>query len=360
MLIRDTASGNLEVQDSIMSTKQNANLLFMGPASGSAALGSFRSLVAADLPGGGGAGSAYFPMFWGFKACNNGGTVTTIALVGMVNVSTVGTIAFQNASASKALRGRFTSSATAGSSAGLCEAVGAPTLACIRTLGTTNILLANVTLQQTTNMRLWFGLTDISPQQINPTAAVLTAAANAVGGTTVYSSTFGATAVGQYFTVAGFVNAANNGGPWLCTAANGTTLTLANPSGVTETHAGTATFGVAINFRSDAPNANFIGFRYSTSAGDTKYQCVAQTDASHQTVTPESGSHTINTTSEYQLAIHWDSFNSRVVFYIGDDQVGAISTNLPSTSLAMQPFIIIDNVGTANGQAFDLSQLRGQ
>lgn len=76
----------------------------------------------------------------------------------------------------------------------------------------------------------------------------MTAAANATGGTTVYTGTVtnGTTPTnawqGYYFSVTGFANGANNGGPWLCTASTTTTITLQNPSGVAETHAGTVAF----------------------------------------------------------------------------------------------------------------------
>jgi hypothetical protein len=75
----------------------------------------------------------------------------------------------------------------------------------------------------------------------------LTAAANASGGTTVYTGTItnGATPTnawqGYYFTTSGFTNGANNG-TFLCTASTATNITLANASGVAETHAGTCAF----------------------------------------------------------------------------------------------------------------------
>jgi len=72
----------------------------------------------------------------------------------------------------------------------------------------------------------------------------LTAAANASGGNTVYTGTItggGSNAlVGNYYYINTFTNAANNGGPFIATASTTTTLTLANASGVAETHAGNA------------------------------------------------------------------------------------------------------------------------
>ena len=72
----------------------------------------------------------------------------------------------------------------------------------------------------------------------------LTAAANASGGNTVYTGTItggGSNAlVGNYYYIVNFTNSANDGGPFIATASTTTTLTLANASGVAETHAGKA------------------------------------------------------------------------------------------------------------------------
>lgn len=88
-------------------------------------------------------------------------------------------------------------------------------------------------------------LQDVSGASITPgTAFTLTAAANASGGTTVYTGTItggGSNAFAGYtFVVAGFDLAANNG-TFICTASTTTTLTLDNGAGVSDTHAATAT-----------------------------------------------------------------------------------------------------------------------
>lgn len=86
----------------------------------------------------------------------------------------------------------------------------------------------------------------IALQAFNSPAGALTlsAAAAASGGSTVYTGTItGGTSpayVGQTFVITGFDIAANNG-TFLCTACSTTTLTLSNPNGVADTHAGTAT-----------------------------------------------------------------------------------------------------------------------
>lgn len=72
----------------------------------------------------------------------------------------------------------------------------------------------------------------------------LSAAANASGGTTAYTTSSAPAAgslVGQSFTVAGFVTNASNNGTFLCTANTTTIITLNNANGVAETQAATAT-----------------------------------------------------------------------------------------------------------------------
>lgn len=75
----------------------------------------------------------------------------------------------------------------------------------------------------------------------------LTAAADASSGTTVYTGTFPGgdsnAFKGETFTVSGFQTSANDG-TFVCTGSSATTLTLANPNAVAETHAGIATEGV--------------------------------------------------------------------------------------------------------------------
>lgn len=77
-------------------------------------------------------------------------------------------------------------------------------------------------------------------QALTPTF-VLTAVANAAGGTTAYTGTFSPTLpVNSLAEITGFVNAANNG-VYQVVSCNATTLVLQNPNGILETHAGIAT-----------------------------------------------------------------------------------------------------------------------
>lgn len=97
----------------------------------------------------------------------------------------------------------------------------------------------------------------------------LTAAANASAGSTVYTGTItggGTNAfIGALFTVAGFDTAANNG-VFVCTASSSTTLTLTNPNGVSDTHAGTASYGGVQGF-----TANVNGLVTDWSTGQVGY-----------------------------------------------------------------------------------------
>lgn len=150
-------------------------------------------------------------------------------------------------------------------------------------------------------------LGDITVAEIYPNAAgansawsvqqgsfTLSAAGNASGGTTQYTGTItnGASPAnawqGFYFSVSGFTNSVNNGGPWLCTASDATHITLQNAGGTSESHAGTCAFqnplqagihggdvdGYAITNVGTRPPAD-NQFIYSSNAGD-------KTDFAHQ------------------------------------------------------------------------------
>jgi hypothetical protein len=92
-----------------------------------------------------------------------------------------------------------------------------------------------------TNMQVC--LTNGSSATIEPgTTATLTAAANASGGNTTYTGTFAPVFLANYNAViAGFTTSANNG-TFKVISCSSTQLVVANPSGVAETHAGTAVF----------------------------------------------------------------------------------------------------------------------
>ena len=127
--------------------------------------------------------------------------------------------------------------------------------------------------------------------------------------------------------------------------------------GLTDSYGGTTSSGTPFTlFRADNPAMNFVGFRFSTVAGDVKWQCVTQTDASYQTVTPESTSSHVDT-NPHVFEIQFNSPD--MVFLIDGVQVGSQSTNLPSTTLGLGCVIAVDNVGLTNARTFAIGSIRG-
>ncbi len=109
-------------------------------------------------------------------------------------------------------------------------------------------------------------------------------------------------------------------------------------------------------FRSDTPNVNFVGFRYSTAAGDTKYQCVTQTASGSSTKNAETTATHVDTNAHI-FEIQYDGTNA--VFLIDGVQVGSQSGNIPANSVALAHIVYIDNVGLTNNQKFDFFNLNG-
>jgi hypothetical protein len=91
----------------------------------------------------------------------------------------------------------------------------------------------------------------------------LSAAATASGGNTVYTGSGFSGEQNLTVTIAGFVTGANNG-TFKIISSTGTTITVNNPSGVAETHAGTATVAsltvLASGFTNAANNGTFTVF----------------------------------------------------------------------------------------------------
>lgn len=104
------------------------------------------------------------------------------------------------------------------------------------------------------------------------------------------------------------------------------------------------------NLRSDTPNGNTVAFRYSTAAGDTKWQCVTSTSNVNFTANPQTGTNL--DTNRHTFRIAYDGTNA--LFYIDGTLVGTQNTNLPATSVLMNFFVVCDNVGAANAKAFNL------
>lgn len=116
-----------------------------------------------------------------------------------------------------------------------------------------------------------------------------------------------------------------------------------------------AWFGIfsalGINMRTDTPAAAYAAFRFSTAAGDAKWQCVTATDATHQTVTPESTSSHVDT-GYHTFEITFDGSN--VNFFIDGTLVGSQITNAPTTSTLLACVFNLDNANTASDQKMHL------
>ena len=107
-------------------------------------------------------------------------------------------------------------------------------------------------------------------------ALVLTGAADASGGTTVYTGTItgggGNNYQGYTFVVTGFDNFSNNG-TYFCTASTATTLTLANTSGAADTSAGAAVSPGAVYWDQQNGTKTLL-YSKTAGAGQTHFQGV--------------------------------------------------------------------------------------
>ncbi len=108
----------------------------------------------------------------------------------------------------------------------------------------------------------------------------------------------------------------------------------------TEASAGNAFF-------SDTPDANFVGFRFSTNA-DTTVQAICQTSDSDQTVV-DTG---VAPAAVNLYEIIPTESGATITFYINKTLVATIDTNVPATSVAMTSILtgdFMDN-GSSNEQ----------
>ena len=92
----------------------------------------------------------------------------------------------------------------------------------------------------------------------------------------------------------------------------------------------------------DTPPDSFFGFRYSTAAGDTYWQCVAN-NAGTQTVLATTVA--LDLAASHLFAMQYSGGN--ILYFIDGVQVGSVSSNLPSTSLGFRTINSVDNP-TAN------------
>lgn len=104
-------------------------------------------------------------------------------------------------------------------------------------------------------------------------------------------------------------------------------------------------------FRSDTPNAVFVGFRFSTNAGDTHWKAICQTDNTHQTVVDTGIAPDLNL---HNWEVRWDDVQYK--FFMDGVLVATITTNIPNTAgdgvNGFNPVGYIDNVGVAVAVAY--------
>lgn len=119
-------------------------------------------------------------------------------------------------------------------------------------------------------------------------------------------------------------------------AAISTTSTISNWVCVTDQNP------ASVFFPDNPSSANLIGFRYSTNAGDTQYQCVCSNGAASTIVS--SGVNADTSEHIFQFLVS----GSTVTFYIDGTLVATISTNVPAAATQMTYALTIDNLTTSN------------
>lgn len=107
--------------------------------------------------------------------------------------------------------------------------------------------------------------------------------------------------------------------------------------------------------QSDAGVGNVAGFRFSTGAGDTKWQAVTRNAGSGLNTVTDTGV-TVAADTRYKLRI--DVRNTASInFYINDVLVANISTNLPATTTTGSPYATITNLSAGTARNLRLERM---
>ena len=119
---------------------------------------------------------------------------------------------------------------------------------------------------------------------------------------------------------------------------------------------GTFYTGNIANLRSDAPSSvSYFGFRYSTAAPDTNWQCVSAKSGVGQTVVDSGVAVTADQTGD-TLSVLVSS--TALQFYINGNFITTITTNLPATTTHLGDILSIDNAGNSVAKGVGLNAVR--
>jgi hypothetical protein len=100
--------------------------------------------------------------------------------------------------------------------------------------------------------------------------------------------------------------------------------------------------------QSDAGVGNTVGFRYSTGAGDTKWQAVTRNAGTGLNTVTDTGV-TVVADTRYEFHIDARNAGSSILFYINGTLVATLTTTLPVLTTTGGPYMTITNLsaGTA-------------
>lgn len=99
---------------------------------------------------------------------------------------------------------------------------------------------------------------------------------------------------------------------------------------------------------SDTPSGNFIGFRFSTAAGDTHWQAITQLTNTSSTTKVDTGI-SVNTSVQQQFAVI--ATTTSVLFYIDGNLVATTTTNIPA-GVKMRYAMSAEGVGSTGAEFF--------
>lgn len=104
----------------------------------------------------------------------------------------------------------------------------------------------------------------------------------------------------------------------------------------------------------DAPLLHYAGFRFSTVAGDTNWQCVTDNGSGSPTVTNSGVAYTVDALYTLRIDV---SDPASIKFYINGSLVATHTTTLPTTTQDISWFARVRNTGSTNAKAIKINRL---